>query len=68
MAQGRDVENPHKTLMIMVDTRPSRMTGFRPKKSDALPHIIAVQHWLRLKTALVIPEIRQFCVLWLGKG
>lgn len=55
IAHVRDVEKPHNILMIIVEVSPSRITGFRPNMSDALPHIMAVTLWLRLNTALVIP-------------
>ena len=56
IAHVRDVEKPHKILMIIVEVKPHRITGFRPNMSDALPHTMAVIHWLRLNTALVIPK------------
>lgn len=55
IAHVRDVEKPHNILIIIVEVSPNRITGFRPNMSDALPHIMAVTHWLRLNTALVIP-------------
>ena len=54
IAHVRFGEKPHKTLMIMVEVSPSKITGFRPKTSDALPHNMAVRHWLMLNTALVM--------------
>jgi len=56
MAQGKEVEKPQRMLKIMVDVRPIRIICFRPRASDARPHTMAVQHWLMLKTALVIPR------------
>jgi hypothetical protein len=55
MAQGKLVDRPQKMLVKIVMNMPVMTIGFRPKRSDAWPHRIAVQHWEKLNTALVIP-------------
>lgn len=55
IAIGRDDEKPHASVAIIVQVKPTRMAGFRPKKSEARPQRIAVQHWASEKTADVIP-------------
>jgi len=55
MAIGRLVDIPHSKLAIMVHVNPTRIAGFRPNVSDALPHITAVRHCARENTADVMP-------------
>lgn len=55
IAIGRVVDMPHNKLENMVQVRPIKIAGFRPNLSDALPHITAVRHCEREKTADVMP-------------
>lgn len=55
MAIGRLLDRPQNMLVNMVTVRPTKITGLRPRRSDARPQAIAVQHCASEKTALVIP-------------
>jgi hypothetical protein len=55
MAMGRLVDMPHRRKQHMVLARPTRMTGFRPNLSDALPQATAVILWDTEKMAPVKP-------------
>ena len=57
IAQGSDCEKPKRRLAVMVQIMPTMMTGFRPNRSEALPQAIPVTHWLREKTAEVMPAL-----------
>ncbi len=52
---GRVVDTPQINVEIMVQVRPTKIAGFRPNMSDALPQRIAVVHCEREKTAEVMP-------------
>jgi hypothetical protein len=54
-AMGSVVENPHSRLVTMVLNKPSKMTGFRPYRSEARPQRMAVRHWKREKMAAAVP-------------
>ena len=54
-AIGRLPDTPQSRLMIMVLNRPMRITGFRPMRSDSLPHGIAVRHCAKEKMAAAVP-------------
>jgi hypothetical protein len=55
IAMGRVVDIPQINVEIMVQVRPTKIAGFRPNISDALPQRIAVVHCEREKTAEVMP-------------
>ena len=55
IAIGRLVDIPHINDESMVQVRPTRIVGFRPNLSDALPQRMAVRHCEREKTADAMP-------------
>jgi hypothetical protein len=63
-AHGSDVEKPKRMLVVMVHIKPARMAGLRPNRSDIRPQMTPVRHWLREKTAEVMPA--QYATLVLG--
>ena len=44
IAQVRDREKPKSRLVVMVQVKPIKIVGFRPKRSDACPQNTAVTH------------------------
>ena len=58
IAMAKLLDMPHITKHIMVLSRPTRMTGFRPKRSDARPQGTAVMLCDMEKTAPVKPAHR----------
>ncbi len=64
IAQDKERESPNRTLVSIVQTMPAKITGFRPKRSDARPQAIPVTAWLKEKTAEVIPA--HLATLFLG--
>ena len=58
IAMGRLVENPHINMVTMVLNKPSRIMGFLPKRSEAIPHGIPVKACEIEKTAEVRPAQR----------
>ena len=63
-AHGKERESPNRRLVSIVQVIPARITGFRPKRSDARPQAMPVAAWLREKTADVIPA--HLATLFLG--
>lgn len=55
MAMGKLVETPHIKKQTMVQKSPTRIVGFRPNRSEALPHGTAVMLCASEKTELVAP-------------
>ena len=55
MAMARLVDTPQTRKQSMVQIRPTRMMGFRPKRSEARPQGTAVTLWDKEKTAPVRP-------------
>ena len=55
IAMGRLVENPQTSIMVIVLTRPSRIMGLRPKRSEAAPQAMLVKPWQMQKMAVVRP-------------
>jgi hypothetical protein len=58
IAIGRLVDRPHIKLKSKVKVRPVNIVGFRPILSESLPHIMAVTHCEREKTADTMPAHR----------
>jgi hypothetical protein len=54
-AQRSVFEKPNRMLDVIVHTRPVKMVGFRPYRSDARPHQIPVRDWDSEKMADVVP-------------
>lgn len=55
IANHRFREKPKQRLASMVQDMLVRMMGFRPNRSEARPQAMPVRHWLKAKTADVIP-------------
>ena len=55
IAHARDRERPKNRLASIVQSKPTRITGFRPNRSEARPQKRPVSAWLKEKTADVIP-------------
>lgn len=58
IAIGKLRLKPQNKLVHMVTKSPIKMTGLRPKRSDALPHATAVTHCDSENTAEVMPAHR----------
>jgi hypothetical protein len=54
-AASRVFEKPNRRLEVMVQTRPAKMVGLRPKRSAALPHRMPVSDCDSEKMADVVP-------------
>jgi len=54
-AQPSDLEKPNSTLVTIVQVRASKIIGFLPKRSDALPHAMPVRHCESENTADIRP-------------
>lgn len=55
-AMAIELENPNMRVVIMTRVKASRIIGLRPKRSEALPHTMAVRHCEREKQADSQPE------------
>lgn len=67
IAHGKERENPNSREAFMVQNKPSNITGFRPKRSEARPHAMAVMHCASENIAEVMPAYEDVRRRWDGK-